>query len=91
MVKGLHAFMVGDESVAIKVKIRNDRRVGLRVEVENPMKLTMEYTNRVFLKMGQRMENEMDKNVISLYRNTMSQLQGSYPYPYPYPYPHSHH
>ncbi|KAK7354853.1 hypothetical protein VNO80_20394 [Phaseolus coccineus] len=91
MVKGLHAFMVGDESVAIKLKIRNDRRVGLRVEIENPMKLTMEYTNRVFLKMGQRMENEMDNNVISLYKNTMSQLQGSYHYPYPYPYPHNHH
>jgi len=84
MVKGLHAFMVGDESVGIKLKITNDRRVGLRVEVENPMKLTMEYTNRVFSKMGQRMENEMDKNVISLYKNPMPQLQGSYPYPHNY-------
>lgn len=82
IVKGLHAFMVGDESVAIKLKITNDRRVGLRAEVENPMKLTMEYTNRVFSKMGHRMENEMDNNVVSLYRNAMPQLQSSYSYPH---------
>ncbi|CAJ1963256.1 unnamed protein product [Sphenostylis stenocarpa] len=74
-VKSTHDFLVGgDETVNVKVKITNDKKVGLRVEVERPVKLTLDYSCRVFEKMEEKMEDEIQKNMLSFLRNATAEL-----------------
>ena len=50
-VKTAHGFLIGgDETVGVKVKITNDRKVGL------PVKLTLDYSCLVFEKIEDKME-----------------------------------
>ncbi|MCH94780.1 hypothetical protein A2U01_0015747 [Trifolium medium] len=71
IVKATHAFVFDDEFVFdVKIKIRDigDRLI---VEVEGPMKLTMDYTKQMISKIRGKMENEMEVNSIFLFRNTI--------------------
>ncbi|KAK7354849.1 hypothetical protein VNO80_20389 [Phaseolus coccineus] len=76
-VKTTHAFLFGgDETLSVKVKITNDRKVGLRVEVERPVKLTLDYSYSVFEKMEEKMEREIRNNVLSILRNVSDRDSG---------------
>ena len=76
-VKTTHAFHFGgDETVCVKVKITNDKKVGLRVEVERPVKLTTDYSDRVIEKMEEKMEREIRNNVLSTFRNVSHSVLG---------------
>ncbi|XP_027338839.1 uncharacterized protein LOC113852694 [Abrus precatorius] len=63
-VKAIHAFVVGDETLNVKTKITYDKRVGLIVEVEDPVKLTTDYMFHVFSKAVGKMESEMDASTL---------------------------
>ncbi|BAT80342.1 uncharacterized protein HKW66_Vig0091420 [Vigna angularis] len=56
-VQATHDFMVGEETMHMKVKIKNDDkgRGELNVEVEGPVKLTKDYMNHVVLGMRNKM------------------------------------
>ncbi|KAK7329538.1 hypothetical protein VNO77_23708 [Canavalia gladiata] len=76
-VKAAHAFVVGEETINVKIKVTNHTKIGLRVSVEGPMKLTMDYTKHAFAKIEDRMETEMDASAISLFRNAISEHRPS--------------
>ncbi|KAG5116457.1 hypothetical protein JHK84_042570 [Glycine max] len=57
-VKGTHSFVVGDETLNVKVKIINVSRVGLRVDVDGPVKVAMNYSEYVLQKMKEKMKRE---------------------------------
>ncbi|RDX98953.1 hypothetical protein CR513_18062, partial [Mucuna pruriens] len=59
-VKATHDFVVGEETMHVKIKIRNDGREGLNVEVEGPAKLTTDYMNQVNSRIQRKMKSEME-------------------------------
>ncbi|RDY06585.1 hypothetical protein CR513_09404, partial [Mucuna pruriens] len=77
-VKVTHAFVVDDElNVSVQVKIVSERGGGLRVEVEGPMKLTMDYTKQTVSRIRGKMESEIEANAIALFTNAIRQLPNS--------------
>jgi len=55
-VKATHDFIVGEETMHVKVRIMYDeRKKGLNVEVEGPLKLTTEYMKHVLSRSERRM------------------------------------
>ncbi|KAK7303701.1 hypothetical protein RJT34_14614 [Clitoria ternatea] len=74
-VKATHAFVIDDElNFNVKIKIMNVRDTGLSVEVEGPMKLTMDYTKQCISRIRGKMESEMEANALSLFRNGVCQV-----------------
>ncbi|KAK7354851.1 hypothetical protein VNO80_20392 [Phaseolus coccineus] len=67
-VKATHNFGVGQETLDVTVEIRKDRRGGLCVEVEGPLKLTVEHADRVWRQIKEKMETEMVESEISFHR-----------------------
>lgn len=73
-VKATHAFVIDDELVFnVKMKIRDMRDIGgLSVEVEGPMRLTIDYTKQVISRIRGKMESEMEaSSSVSLFRNAV--------------------
>ncbi|XP_027338838.1 uncharacterized protein LOC113852693 [Abrus precatorius] len=68
-VKATHAFDCGDETVNVKIKVRYDQRVGLIVDVEDPVKVTTDYTIHVIKRIKRKIESKMEDSTLSLYRN----------------------
>jgi len=66
-VKATHNFAVGHETLDMTVEIRKNRRGGLCVEVEGPMKLTVEHADLVWGKIKEKMESEMRESEISFH------------------------
>ncbi|XP_020205942.1 uncharacterized protein LOC109791098 [Cajanus cajan] len=64
-------FIVGEETMHVKIRIRKEGREGLKVEVEGPVKLTTEYMIHVVSRMEEKMES--DQKGVSLVRNSKSQ------------------
>lgn len=67
VVKATHAFVVDDDLVfSVKVRIREmgDR---FSVEIEGPLKLTLDYTKQVISKIRGKMESEMESATNSLF------------------------
>ncbi|CAJ1963254.1 unnamed protein product [Sphenostylis stenocarpa] len=67
-VKAAHNFAVGHETVDVTVEIRKDRRGGLSVEVEGPLKLTVEHADRVWGEIKEKMESKMVESEIWFHR-----------------------
>ncbi|BAT80341.1 hypothetical protein LR48_Vigan635s007700 [Vigna angularis] len=68
-----HDFIVGEETMHVKVKIKNDDNVGeggLNVEVEGPMKLTTDYTNHVISSMTKKMRSAIEASTVPLVKNS---------------------
>ncbi|XP_061344828.1 uncharacterized protein LOC133290710 isoform X2 [Gastrolobium bilobum] len=71
-VKATYAVLIDDDiSYNVKVKITTDIRVGLNVEVEDPVKLTMDYTKQLISRMRGKMEYHMEANIRSLFSNAI--------------------
>ncbi|XP_047167860.1 uncharacterized protein LOC124836725 [Vigna umbellata] len=75
-----HDFIVGEETMHVKVKIKNNdgvREEGLNVEVEGPMKLTTDYMNHVVSNMTRKMrsaiEASTEASTVPLVRNSPAQ------------------
>ncbi|WVZ19855.1 hypothetical protein V8G54_007177 [Vigna mungo] len=68
-----HDFMVGEETMHMKVKIKNDDKgreeEGLNVEVEGPVKLTRDYMNHVVSGMRKKMLTAIETSTVSLVKN----------------------
>lgn len=76
--KVTHAFVVDDElNVNVKIKIINVRGAGLCLEVEGPLKLTMDYTKQSVSRIRGKMENEIEANAIALFKNAIRELPNS--------------
>jgi len=71
-VQATHDFIVGEETMHVKVKIRNDDG-GLKVEVEGPVKLTTDYMNHVVSGMRRKMRSAIEASTVSLVRNDVAQ------------------
>ncbi|KAK7354850.1 hypothetical protein VNO80_20391 [Phaseolus coccineus] len=68
-VKATHDFIVGEETMHVKVKIRYDddeRETGLNVEVEGPLKLTTEYMKHVVSRSERRMCGAIETSTLTV-------------------------
>ncbi|KAG4946250.1 hypothetical protein JHK87_042257 [Glycine soja] len=74
-VKVTHSFVVGDETLNVKVKIINVSRVGLRVDVDGPVKVAMNYSEYVLQKMKEKMKRERGASAMLLFGNNTEQPQ----------------
>ncbi|XP_014499141.1 uncharacterized protein LOC106760193 [Vigna radiata var. radiata] len=71
-----HDFIVGEETMHVKVKIKNNggvREEGLNVEVEGPMKLTTDYMNHVVSSMTRKMRGAIKASTVPLVKNSPAQ------------------
>ncbi|KAL1359054.1 hypothetical protein HN51_004295 [Arachis hypogaea] len=79
MVKVKHAFVVDDElTFNVRMKITNNKRIGLCVEVEGPVKLTLDYTKRLVSKIRGKMDTQMEACALFLFKNGMHQIQANH-------------
>lgn len=71
--KATHDFVVGEETMHVKIRIRirngGGGREGLDVEVEGPVKLTRDYMNHVVSRMERKVKSEMEASTVALVRN----------------------
>ncbi|KAG5005955.1 hypothetical protein JHK85_024497 [Glycine max] len=72
-VKGTHSFVVGDETLNVKVKITNDSRVGLRVDVDGPVKVATDYSEYVLEKIQEKINGEKEASAMLLFGNSTDQ------------------
>ncbi|CAJ1963248.1 unnamed protein product [Sphenostylis stenocarpa] len=75
-VKVTHDFVFGEETMHVKVKIRNDdggREEGLNVEVEGPVKLTTDYMNHVISRTERKMRSVIEASKVPVIGNGAGQ------------------
>ncbi|KAH1041353.1 hypothetical protein GLYMA_09G037600v4 [Glycine max] len=72
-VKGTHSFVVGDETLNVKVKITNDSRVGLRVDVDGPVKVATDYSEYVLEKIQEKINGETEASAMLHFGNSTDQ------------------
>jgi len=75
-VKATHDFIVGEETMHVKVRIRYDEgEEGLNVEVEGPVKLTTDYMNHVVSKSEGKMLSAIKAITLPQVRDTTGRKQ----------------